>query len=350
MSAAAASGSSLAASLPAPLSDILAHPVGHGVIIGGIVMTFFMMVSAWSIWFERRFAGRMQSRVGPNMVGPAGLFQPLADAIKMMRKEMLTPSGADKVLFWMAPPLTLFFTLATLATIPLSEDLLIADLDIGLLWVLAFSGLMLFPTWIAGWSSNNKYALFAAMRAVAQGISYEVPLLLSAIVPVVAVGSFSIADIVRFQGEHGWLLFWPVGPGALGFVIFFVASLAEANRIPFDIPEAESELVAGVTVEYSAMMWGLFPMTEYVHTLIASALASALFLGGWYGPFGWAPGLHWMLGKTLFLFFVIFWARWSLVRFRADQLMRLCWLWLVPLSLLAVCGAALWVAFSGGAA
>lgn len=337
------------AELPSPLSDILLNPIGHGLIMGLGVLTFFMVISAWSIWFERRFAGRMQSRIGPNEVGPGGLFQPLADALKMMRKETTIPRGADKFLFLIAPPFALFFTIAILATVPLSEELLIADLDIGLLWVLAFSGLLLLPTWIAGWSANNKYTLFASMRAVAQGISYEIPLLLSAVVPVVAVGSLNISDIVRYQGEHGWLFFWPIGPGAVAFVIFFVASLAEANRIPFDVPEAESELVAGVTVEYAGMMWGLFAMTEYVHTLITSALASLLFLGGWYGPFGWAPGVHWMVLKTLTLFFIIFWARWSLVRFRADQLMRLCWLWLVPISLLCVCGAALWVAYGGGA-
>ena len=275
MTVASNASNSFIMSLPSPVPEILTHPVGHGLVMGTIILTFFMLISAWSIWFERRFAGRMQSRVGPNVVGPAGLLQPIADAIKLLRKENLVPSGADKVLFWLSPPMTLFFTLATLAVIPLSEDLLVAELDIGLLWVLAFSGLLLFPTWIAGWASNNKYTLFASMRAVAQGISYEIPLLFSAIVPVVVVGSLSISDIVRYQGEHGWLLFWPLGPGALGFLIFFVASLAEANRIPFDVPEAESELVAGVTVEYSGMMYGLFPMTEYVHTLITSARASA---------------------------------------------------------------------------
>jgi NADH-quinone oxidoreductase subunit H len=323
------------------------HDWARGTLYGLLIVTAFMTCSAWSIWFERRFAGRMQNRIGPDFVGFKGLLQPLADAIKLLRKEMLIPRDADATLFALAPPLTLFFTLATLAVVPFSEDILVADLDIGLLWVLAFAGLLLFPVWIAGWASNNKYALFGGMRAVAQGISYEIPLLLSAMVPVVLADSLSISDIVRYQIEHGWLVYWPVGPGLVAFCIFFLASLAEANRIPFDIPEAESELIAGVSVEYTAMMYGLFPMTEYVHTLIASAVASALFLGGWDGPF--APGLHWMVAKTLALFLFIFWLRWSLVRFRSDQLMRFCWVWLVPVSLLCVCAAALWVGFDASA-
>jgi len=319
------------------------NTLARGGLVGLMLVTVVMSVSAWSIWFERKLAARMQNRLGPVFVGPFGLLQPLADAVKMLRKEMLVPRGADKLLFVIAPPLTLFLAMATLAVVPLSEDVLVVDLDMGVLWVMAFSGLLLLPTWIAGWASNNKYALLGAMRAVAQGISYEVPMLLAAMVPVIMAESFSLSAIVEYQAQHGWLIFWRPGPGAIAFVIFFLASLAEANRIPFDIPEAESELIAGVSVEYSAMMYGLFPMTEYVHTLIASAVASALFLGGWDGPF--APGLHWMVLKTLALFGFIFWLRWSLVRFRSDQLMHICWVWLVPISLLCVCAAAAFVGF-----
>ncbi len=313
-----------------------------------VIVTVFMTISAWSIWFERRFAGRMQNRIGPDFVGPVGLLQPLADAIKLLRKELLIPRSADAVLFALAPPLTLFFTLAGLAAIPFADGVVVAELDIGLLWVLAFAGLMLFPVWIAGWASNNKYALFGGMRAVAQGISYEVPMLLAAMVPVIMAESFSLTEIVRWQMVNGWLIWSPLGPGAFAAGVFMLASLAEANRIPFDIPEAESELIAGVSVEYTAMMYGLFPMTEYVHTLIASALVSALFLGGWDGPV-W-PGLHWMALKTITLFLLIFWVRWSLVRFRADQLMRFCWVYLVPASLLCVCAAAVmsWAGLYGG--
>lgn len=323
---------------------LIEHTWARGLVYGLVLATAFLVIAGWATWFERKFAGRMHSRLGPVDVGPFGLLQPLADAIKLMRKEILVPRNADRALFLIAPPLGFFLTVATLATVPVDDGVVVADLDIGLLWVLALSGLLVFPTWIAGWASNNKYALFGGMRAVAQGISYEVPMLLCAMVPVVMAQSFSISEIVQYQIDHGWLLWNPIGPGLIAFVIFFLTSLAEANRIPFDIPEAESELVAGVSVEYSAMLYGLFPTTEYVHTLIASAVAVALFLGGWDGPF--APGLHWMVLKTLALFAVIYWIRWSLVRFRADQLMRICWLWLVPISLLALCATAAWVGLS----
>jgi NADH-quinone oxidoreductase subunit H len=305
-----------------------------------------MTVTAWSIWFERKFAGRMQSRVGPTLVGPFGLLQPLADALKLLQKENIVPQSADRALFNLAPPLTVLFALGSAAVIPFAPDVVAADLDVGVLYVLALGGLLVFPVWIAGFSSANKYALLGGMRAVAQGVSYEIPLVLAALVPVTLASSMSLSDIVRFQIAHGWFVAWPPGPGALAFLMFFVASLAEANRIPFDIPEAESELVAGVTTEYTGMQFGLFYLAEYLHTLIASAVASALFLGGWDGPF--APGLHWMVLKTLLLFGSIFWVRWSLVRFRSDQLMGLCWKWLVPAGLVLVLASAGWVQYTRG--
>jgi len=312
----------------------------HGLIYGGAIATVLLTLTAWGIWFERKFAGRMQSRLGPTLVGWIGLLQPLADAVKLLQKEDLIPDQADRTLYLASPPLTVFFTLATVAVIPFSVDVAVANLPIGVLWILALSGLMVFPVWTAGWASANKYALLGGMRAVAQGISYEIPMVLSALVPVIFVGSMNVNEIVGWQAEHYWLV---LGPGFFAFVIFFVSSLAEANRIPFDIPEAESELVAGVTTEYSGMRFGLFYMAEYLHTLVASAVASALFLGGWNGLFGLADGIHWMLAKTLALFFVITWVRWSLVRFRSDQLMRLCWTYLVPISLALVMVSALWV-------
>ena len=181
------------------------------------------------------------------------------------------------------------------------------------------------------------------MRSVAQGISYEIPLVLCALVPVIATGSFSIGDMVAWQAENGWLIWRLPGIGFLAFVIFFLASLAEANRIPFDIPEAESELVAGVLVEYTGMKFGIFMLAEYLHTFVASALAAAMFLGGAHGPMPEVFGPVWMLLKTGFLFVVIYWIRWSWYRFRADQLMTLCWNWLVPISLLLVMGSSLFV-------
>jgi len=317
------------------------HPIVlHGLIYGGAIATVLLTLTAWGIWFERKFAGRMQSRLGPTLVGWVGLLQPLADAAKLLQKEDLIPDQADRTLYLASPPLTVFFTLATVAVIPVSVDVAVANLPIGVLWILALGGLMVFPVWTAGWASANKYALLGGMRAVAQGISYEIPMVLSALVPVIFAGSMDVNEIVTWQAEHHWLV---LGPGLFAFVIFFVSSLAEANRIPFDIPEAESELVAGVTTEYSGMRFGLFYMAEYLHTLVASAVASALFLGGWNGLFGLADGIHWMLAKTLALFFMITWVRWSLVRFRSDQLMRLCWIYLVPMSLALVMVSALWV-------
>jgi NADH-quinone oxidoreductase subunit H len=231
--------------------------------------------------------------------------------------------------------------------IPFDEGVLAADLDIGVLFLLAVGGLIVFPVWIAGWASNNKYALLGAMRAVAQGISYEIPLVLSAMVPVILAHSMRLSDIVAMQAQTHWFVFWPLGPGLIAFVIFFICSLAEANRIPFDIPEAESELVGGVTTEYTGMRFGLLWIAEYLHTLISSAVAAAIFFGGWDGPF--LPGLHWMVLKTLLIFFVIFWVRWSLVRFRSDQLMALCWRSLLPLSLGLVMLSAVFVHFRGAA-
>jgi NADH-quinone oxidoreductase subunit H len=319
----------------------------HGLLWGLIIASVLMTIAALSIWFERKFAGRMQSRFGPTLVGPAGILQIVADALKLLQKESIVPDKADSVLFRLAPPFAVIFVLTTAAVIPFSSGVIAADLDIGVLFLLAVSGLIIFPVWVAGWSSNNKYALLGAMRAVAQGIAYEIPLVLSAMVPVVLAGSMNLSEIVAAQADSYWFALWPPGPGLLAFLIFFTCSLAEANRIPFDIPEAESELVAGVTTEYTGMRFGLLQMAEYLHTLIASAVAATIFFGGWDGPF--APGMHWMILKTLVLFFMIFWIRWSLVRFRSDQLMALCWKYLLPTSLLLVMVSSLWVYYTGGA-
>jgi len=268
----------------------------------------------------------------------------------MMQKEDIVPERADRLLFNLAPLLPLIIILATAAVIPFGVvigtgiDTQVADLDIGVLWVLSLAGLMVFPLWMAGWASNNKYALLSGMRSVAQGVSYEIPMVLSALVPVIVCNSFSLAEIAKWQSENGWLAL--NGLPLLGFVafwVFFLTTLAEANRIPFDIPEAESELVAGILVEYTGIKFGIFMLAEYLHTVVASALAAALFLGGPYGP--GPDGVHWMLLKTGVLFVLIYWIRWSWFRFRADQLMDLCWRIFVPLSLVLVMGSALWVYF-----
>ena len=322
------------------------NPWLRGLLYALLITNVFLTITAWSIWFERKFSGRMQSRLGPTFYGPWGLLQPVVDGIKLIQKESLIPASADKLLFVVAPPLTVVLALGTAAVIPFSSDIIAADLDIGVLYLLALGSLTIIPVWMSGWSSNNKYAMLGAMRAVAQGVSYEIPLVLASLVPVVLAGSMSLSDIVRFQIKHGWFAFWPPGPGFFAFLFFLPASLAEANRIPFDIPEAESELIAGVSTEYTGMGFGLLYLAEYLHTLVISAVASVLFFGGWDGPF--APGLHWMVLKTLGLFAGIFWVRWSLVRFRSDQLMSICWRYLVPGGLILVMSAGLWVHFTRG--
>jgi len=322
------------------------NPWIRALIYAVVIVTLLMTVTAWSLWFERKLSARMQSRLGPTFYGPAGLLQPVVDGLKLLQKEMLIPESADRFLFVVAPPLTVLLALATAAVVPFGADVVAADLNVGVLYILALGSLTIVPVWAAGWASNNKYAILGSMRAVAQGISYEIPLVLAAMVPVVLAGSMSMTDIVNYQIAHGWFAFWPPGPGFLAFLFFLPASLAEANRIPFDIPEAESELIAGVTTEYTGMGFGLLYLAEYLHTLIVSAVATVLFFGGWDGPF--RPGLHWMVIKTLVLFGGIFWVRWSLVRFRSDQLMAICWRYLVPLALLLVMSAALWVHFVGG--
>jgi NADH-quinone oxidoreductase subunit H len=313
----------------------------HGSVYGVVIITVIMTATAFSLWFERKFAARMHTRVGPNIVGPAGLLQPISDLLKLLQKEDIIPQKADRALFNLAPPLGAIFALGAAAVVPFSPQVIASDLDVGVLFILAIGALTVLPVFIAGWASNNKFALLGGMRAIAQSVSYEVPLVLSAMVPVMLAGSMKVSDIVAFQAAHHWFLAWPFFLGLPALTLFLLAMLAESNRIPFDIPEAESELIAGVTTEYTGMKFALFYMAEYVHTLVASAVGAALFFGGWDGPF--APGLFWMVAKTLGLFVFVYWLRWSLLRFRSDQLMRLCWRYLVPGSVALVAVTAAWV-------
>jgi NADH-quinone oxidoreductase subunit H len=313
----------------------------HGALYGVAIVSVMLAITAVGLWFERKFAARMQTRVGPSLVGPAGLLQPIADVVKLLQKEDIVPAQADRPLFDLAPVLAALCAIGVAAVLPLSPDVIAADLDVGLLYVLALGALTTIAIFLAGWASNNKFALLGGMRSIAQAISYEVPMVLAAMVPAILAGSLSISDIVRWQADHHMFALWPIVPGLPAFLLFFLALLAESNRIPFDIPEAESELVAGVTTEYTGMKFTLFYLAEYVHTLVGSAVASALFLGGWDGPV--APGLHWMVAKTLVLFAAVYWVRWSLLRFRSDQLLAMCWRWLVPLSVLLVLAAAVLV-------
>jgi NADH-quinone oxidoreductase subunit H len=311
-------------------------PLANGALHAGVTATVLLTLTAWGVWLERKMSARLQSRVGPTYVGPIGLFQPVADVLKLLQKERLAPREADVVLYRLAPPLAVTLALAVAAVIPFTRESPGASLDVGVVYVLALGALLVYPVWIAGWASSNKFALLGAMRSVAQMVAYEVPLVLAALVPVVLSGSMSFSEIAALQAEGRWLLFWPVGPGAIAFVLFLLGLLAESNRIPFDIPEAESELVAGVTTEYAGMNFGMFYLSEYLHTLIGSAVAAALFLGATDGP--GPDGVHWMLVKTLVLFAAVYWVRWTLLRLRSDQLMSLCWRYLVPVGV----GALAW--------
>jgi NADH-quinone oxidoreductase subunit H len=315
----------------------LIHGALYGVIVLGVALS---IAGAW-IWGERKFAARLQTRLGPTIVGPFGLLQAVADVLKLLQKEDIIPAAADRALFNIAPVLAAFCALGVAAVVPFGPDLMASDLDIGVIFVLALGALTTIAIFLGGWASNNKFAMLGGMRAVAQAISYEVPLVLAAMVPVILAGSLSVNDIVKWQAAHHMIALWPVIPGLPAFALFYMAMLAESNRIPFDIPEAESELVGGITTEYTGMKFTLFYMAEYIHTLVGSAVASALFLGGWDGP--GAPGPHWMIAKTLLLFVSVYWVRWSLIRFRSDQLLTMCWRYLVPASVLLVLAAALWV-------
>jgi len=320
-------------------------PFLWSVILGFVMLNVVMLGTAFLMLFERKFAGRMQNRPGPTEVGPNGLFQPIADLVKLLQKEDIVPDKADRGLFNLMPPLTVTFTLVMLAVVPFSENILVADLNVGVLFLLAIGSIQIVPVWVAGWASNNKYALLGAMRGMAQGISYEIPLVLCAAVPVIYAGTFNLTEIVEAQQGWGWFLWWPPGPGFFAFGLFMLCALAEANRIPFDIPEAEAELVAGVSTEYTGMKFGLFYLAEYLHTFISAAVASVLFLGGWEGP--GPDGWWWMMAKTLGLFVAIYWARWTLMRYRSDQLLRYCWVCFLPLSLLLVAAAGTWTALVG---
>jgi len=324
---------------------LFGSPVLHALILGVVIISALLGVTSYFIWVERKFAGRMQSRIGPEHVGWKGLLQPIADAFKLLIKEDITPKSADRAMFNLAPLLAVTVALLSLAVLPLASGLVIADLDVGVLFFLAAGALTVVPTWMAGWGSNNKYALIGGMRAIAQSVAYGVPLVLAALVPVILSGSMNLSHIVAAQAGGHWFAFWPIGPGFAAGILFVLATLAEGNRIPFDIPEAESELVSGISTEYTGMKFGMFYLGEYVHSLVGAALFVTLFLGGYDGP---GPDvlvlqLAWFLLKTAVVSMLLLWVRWTYVRLRSDQLMTLCWKYLLPSGLVLVVASALWV-------
>jgi NADH-quinone oxidoreductase subunit H len=312
------------------------------------------------VYAERKLSAFMQDRLGPMRVGPYGVLQTIADTIKLLFKEAIFPRGIDRKLFVVAPLLVAVGAFLPFVVIPWGGRLQPADLNVGVFYVISVSAISTVGLIMAGWASNNKYALFGAMRSAAQIVSYEIPSLLVILVPVILVGSLSLQDLTMAQagGLHRWFLFryFPLMP--IAFVVFFTAGLAETNRAPFDIPEAESELVAGFHTEYSGFFFSLFFLAEYTEMFVISAVASVLFLGGYLAPLpalqqiGPVPlGWFWLLLKAWSLGFVMMWLRWTLPRSRVDQLMYISWKVLLPISLLLVVvvgGLVLWPATRDG--
>jgi len=321
-------------------------PLAYQALAGFILLNAVIGMVAYVTLLERKFAARMQSRIGPYYVGrPHGWLQPIADALKLMIKEDVVPALADRWVFNLAPLVFLIPCVLIFATIPFAPGLGVADLNIGVLFFLAVSSLEIVGLFMGGWGSNNKYALLSAMRAVNQIISYDLPFVFAALIPVLLAGSMQMSVIVAAQ-QGLWFVAYPV-IGQLAFLAYVVATLAAENRVPFDILEAESELVAGFRVEYSGMKFALIQLAEYAHVLGTSFLGALLFLGGWLGPGPAWLGPIWFLLKALLIFLLVTWVRWSFVRIRVDQILAISWKVLLPASLLLLMATALVVALKG---
>ncbi len=324
-------------------------PVAQYALTAFVLLNAVILVVTYITLLERKFAARMQSRIGPYYVGwPHGWLQPIADALKLMLKEDVVPAPADRAVYNLAPLVFLVPCMLVFATIPFAPGLGLADLNIGVLFFLAVSALEIVGLFMGGWGSNNKYALLSAMRAVNQIISYDLPLIFAALVPVALAGSLQMSAIVGAQaGLGGWFVLYPV-IGQLAFVAFVVTTIAAENRVPFDILEAESELVAGFRVEYSGMKFALIQLGEYAHMLATSCLGTLLFLGGWLGPGPAWLGPLWFLLKAVFVFLLVTWVRWSFVRIRADQILAISWKLLLPATVVLLVVTGYVVAAGGG--
>ncbi len=311
-----------------------------------LVLVPLMLAVAYVTYAERRVIGAMQVRRGPNRVGFRGLLQPIADALKLLTKEVVLPTHASRTLYFAAPVMAIAPALAAWAVIPFAENLVLADINAGLLYVLAMTSLGVYGIIIAGWASNSKYALLGAMRSAAQIVAYEIAMGFALVGVLMPVGSLNLGEIV--QAQSGGLFHWFWLPLLPLFVVYFVSGVAETNRAPFDVAEGESEIVAGFHVEYSGMGFAVFFLAEYANIILISALTAVLFCGGWLSPFGGlatdlqvpvltpllADGLHWFLLKTAFFIFVFLWLRATYPRYRYDQIMRLGWKVLIPITLI----------------
>lgn len=332
---------------------------------GTIIFLLFSINTILAIYFEQKVSAFMQDRLGPMEVGIfgfkggkkfwGGIGQMIADAVKLLAKEDILPKDADRKLMILAPFIIFISAFLTFMAVPLSSVFVVSDFNIGLFYIVAMSSVVVIGIILAGWASNNKWSLYGAMRSAAQIISYEIPIGLSLLLPIIAVGSLHIGDIVEWQGDNRWFIFH--SPFAfIAFFIYFISGVAETNRAPFDIPEAESELVAGWMTEYSGFRWSLFFLSEYANMLIISIVASVVFLGGWLSPFtifnllpeewlifdGPIWGFFWIAVKAIFLMFLMMWFRWTFPRLRVDQLMYLSWKVFVPFSLANLLLVSIW--------
>src|ERR1700730_9129927 len=339
--------------------------------IVGIIFLVILPMVAYSVYAERRVSAFIQDRVGPNRVGPAGLFQPIADVLKLLLKEDFTPAGVNTFYYWLAPCLAMMPAIITIAVVPFGSTLfgvpmVIADINVGILYVFAVASLGVYGIVLAGWASNSKYPFLGGVRSSSQMISYELSLGLAVIPIFLLVGQLRLTEVVRYQIEHGWLIAPFIGdwtnlgkwllaiPMLISFFVFVIAIFAETNRLPFDLPEAETELVGGYNTEYGSMKFGLFFLGEYIAMITGSAVMVTLFLGGWHFPWiphgshGWGWGLLNILiffSKIAALLFVFIWVRWTLPRFRYDQLMRLGWVFFFEIALVNIFLMAIILAF-----
>jgi NADH-quinone oxidoreductase subunit H len=316
-----------------------------------VVFAVLLFMVAYSTWLERRVLGRLQVRCGPNRVGIFGLGQPIADGLKGFFKEDIIPANADKVLYVLAPVLSIVPAIAIAAVIPFGDKihvlgrdipLGIADINVALLYILGLAGLGEYGVMLGGWSGNNKYGLLGALRTSAQMISYELAMGLTLISVIMVSGSLSLRTIVEHQGANGWNLWHQ----PIAFILYLICGLAEINRTPFDMPEAESELACGFNIEYSSMKFAMFFMAEYAHMICLAAITTCLFLGGWHGPFGLGgPGVAWFLLKVVLLVFFFIWERGTFPRLRYDQVMRLGWKFMMPVALVNLLGTGFYYTF-----
>ena len=312
-----------------------------------IVLVFALLFAITTV-LERKGLGRMQNRYGPNRVGPCGFFQPLADGVKSLTKEDLVPRTADQLVHFLAPVLLVMAAFLAYAVLPVGRNMVLVNLNAGILYFFAVGSLVELAVFMAGWSSRNKYSLLGGMRAIAQMISYEVPLVLASVVVIMAAGSLSTVSIVDMQASYTgiwphWFVFTPWG--FAGFILFMIAATAESNRSPFDLPEGESEIIAGYYIEYSGFKFALFFLGEYLGMFATSGLAITLFLGGWAAPFSfltWIPSYLWFFAKLLLLIVIFIWIRGTLPRLRMDQLMSFAWQFMLPMTLFNLFVAGVW--------